>query len=642
MVPRRLAHLVRRRRSASAYADRFMVKALFVFASVMLFGLYTIAAPQSVGVTQLGPSQNHQSGDIAHSHDATRSLLVEKSDTSNYPPEKFTDEQLSHGAVILHVIGVCYTFVALAIVCDEFFVPALEIMYVGWGVSDDVAGATFMAAGGSAPELATSFIGTFIAKSAVGFGTIVGSAVFNVLFVIGLCAIFSKDILALTWWPLFRDTMFYAVDLLLLVAFFFTGSIDWYESLILLIMYFAYVIFMKFNAKIEKFVKVKILKQEFNPEDEVPVESPVVSQLFEHKGSTRALRHVSFKSGALHLMLHEFGAKGRGADRDRDSRFRRAASIVMEANRALKQSTELRATKSKSMGSLHDPGAGTRLVEIETATPADSNDATKSVPPLAKETSKKKVAIRDEDIEAQNVEEHGTDSDEMLTPRGEGNVSTVGKDDDGDDDDDDEEDTDLLSWPSTTKGRMAFIFFFPILLLLGLTLPNPQKEKWKKWYLATFFGSILWIAVFSYGMVWWATIIGNTAGIPAEVMGLTFLAAGTSVPDLISSVLVARQGLGDMAVSSSIGSNIFDVTVGLPLPWLIWSIANNGDAVGLDGSDSLGSSVLILFIMLLAVIVTIALSKWKMTRLLGWIMFGLYVIFLTFAILLAFEQIPSL
>ena len=54
-------------------------------------------------------------------------------------------------------------------------------------------------------------------------------------------------------------------------------------------------------------------------------------------------------------------------------------------------------------------------------------------------------------------------------------------------------------------------------------------------------------------------------------MGLTFLAAGTSVPDLLTSVIVARQGQGDMAVSSSIGSNIFDVLVGLPFPWCVQS-----------------------------------------------------------------------
>jgi sodium/potassium/calcium exchanger 2 len=56
------------------------------------------------------------------------------------------------------------------------------------------------AAGGSAPELFISLIGIFIAKSNVGFGTIIGSAVFNVLFVIGMCAFFSTSILVLTWW----------------------------------------------------------------------------------------------------------------------------------------------------------------------------------------------------------------------------------------------------------------------------------------------------------------------------------------------------------------------------------------------------------------------------------------------------------
>ena len=45
--------------------------------------------------------------------------------------------------------------------------------------------------------------------------------------------------------------------------------------------------------------------------------------------------------------------------------------------------------------------------------------------------------------------------------------------------------------------------------------------------------------------------MGAVAGISDVVMGYTFLAAGTSVPDLMSSVIVARQGLGDMAVSLS-------------------------------------------------------------------------------------------
>ena len=50
-------------------------------------------------------------------------------------------------------------FAGIAIVCDDYFVPALEAIVEKLGLSDDVAGATFMAAGSSAPELFTSVIG---------------------------------------------------------------------------------------------------------------------------------------------------------------------------------------------------------------------------------------------------------------------------------------------------------------------------------------------------------------------------------------------------------------------------------------------------------------------------------------------------
>lgn len=136
----------------------------------------------------------------------------------------FTFEGLQSGGVVFYIIGVMYMFIALAIVCDEFFVPALEVMVDKLQISNDVAGATFMAAGGSAPELFTSLIGTF-QESSVGFGTIVGSAVFNVLFVIGMCSLFStpkpgKAGLELTWWPLARDCSYYALSLLVLAIFF--------------------------------------------------------------------------------------------------------------------------------------------------------------------------------------------------------------------------------------------------------------------------------------------------------------------------------------------------------------------------------------------------------------------------------------
>ncbi|GJQ78445.1 hypothetical protein Trydic_g11564 [Trypoxylus dichotomus] len=175
-----------------------------------------------------------------------------------FPRDLFTMEQRRSGAILLHVVGVIYMFVALAIVCDEFFVPALDVIIEKLDIQDDVAGATFMAAGGSAPELFTSVIGVFVSFDDVGIGTIVGSAVFNILFVIGMCALFSKTVLTLTWWPLFRDCFFYSASLITLILFFRDNYIHTYEAFILFCFYVAYVSFMKWNQPMERWVK-KIL-----------------------------------------------------------------------------------------------------------------------------------------------------------------------------------------------------------------------------------------------------------------------------------------------------------------------------------------------------------------------------------------------
>ena len=165
--------------------------------------------------------------------------------------------------VIFHILGVIYMFLGLMIVCDNFFGPALDVMVDKWSIDDDVAGATFMAAGGSAPELATSFMGRFVSKSDVGFGTIVGSAVFNVLFVIGLCAlVVPGGEVPLTWWPLFRDCSYYIVGLAVLAVLVKgANSMNLWEAIVLFAMYIGYVTIMFFNEKLETFF-TKLFKME--------------------------------------------------------------------------------------------------------------------------------------------------------------------------------------------------------------------------------------------------------------------------------------------------------------------------------------------------------------------------------------------
>ena len=197
-----------------------------------------------------------------------------------YPPNLFTDKEIAQWAWILHFIGMFYMFLGISIICDDYFVPTLETIVEKLEMSDDTAGATWLAAGGSAPELFTSFIGIFIAKSDVGFGTIVGSAVFNVLFVVGMCAFFTPGNLPLNWWPFARDLAYYIFSLGILSIFFggtSPGEIEWWESLTLFLFYIIYVVIMGYNQNIKtwffsKFINTdnkSILLKEYKSKEEL-------------------------------------------------------------------------------------------------------------------------------------------------------------------------------------------------------------------------------------------------------------------------------------------------------------------------------------------------------------------------------------
>ncbi|XP_028629209.1 sodium/potassium/calcium exchanger 2 isoform X3 [Grammomys surdaster] len=532
----------------------------------------------------------------------------------DYPKDIFSLEERRKGAIILHVIGMIYMFIALAIVCDEFFVPSLTVITEKLGISDDVAGATFMAAGGSAPELFTSLIGVFIAHSNVGIGTIVGSAVFNILFVIGMCALFSREILNLTWWPLFRDVSFYIVDLIMLIIFFLDNVIMWWESLLLLTAYFAYVVFMKFNVQVERWVKqminrnkvVKVTVPEAQAKSSTSgdKEEPTLpaKPRLQRGGSSASLHNSLMRNSIFQLMIHtldplaeELGSYGKLKYYDtmtEEGRFREKASIL---HKIAKKKCQVDENERQN-------GAANHVEKIE----------------LPNSTS---------------TEVEMTPSSEASEPVQNGNVSHNIEAADAPTAEEEDDQPLSLSWPSNTRKQVTFLIVLPIVFPLWITLPDVRKPASRKFFPITFFGSITWIAVFSYLMVWWAHQVGETIGISEEIMGLTILAAGTSIPDLITSVIVARKGLGDMAVSSSVGSNIFDITVGLPLPWLLYTIIHRFKPVTVS-SNGLFCAIVLLFIMLLFVILSIALCKWRMNKILGFIMFGLYFVFLVVSVLL--------
>jgi len=615
--------------------------------------------------------------------------------------KKLNDDTMAIWLIVIS-LALLYLFVGIAIVCDELFVPALEVVAEQLELSNDVAGATLMAAGGSAPELATAFVGTF-KRSDVGFGTIVGSAVFNVLFVIGMCVMFTPEAyspLKLTWWPLFRDCTYYTLTLGTLAWFMYDGTIYIWEACAQFGMYVGYVYMMMNNDRVEAwfmntFVKSKIVPAEDGSEltdlEQVPkdlsgtLKLPDANANFTRPSTfrvgilqlltsktgiteTAGIAFVSKIKGDVNVVFNKIDQNGNGQlekeelktcllelgtpaeelgddhvnemmsamDTEKRGYVTKAAFTIWYTGNEQRLKNQTREIFNKYDTDKSPPGTVLRVDLIhfmkELGHGAMSHAHEKEIEEAAASivsTCKDSSCLTFEDFrtwyeqsmfwEAEKIS--AEQAAEAQTTMWQGVVS---------------------GFRELPDGSVPFSAKFNYLLTLPLSLcfcliPDCRAPGRDSWAGATLLGSVIMIAVLAIVMVELAEIFGASLGIPDVVMGLTILAAGTSVPDLLSSVIVAQQGQGDMAVSSSIGSNIFDIGVGLPIPWLTFGIVaaiNKCNCFVIVASDGLFTSLLILFIMVGLVVVIIHLSNWEMNHTLGYLFFFFYFLYVAVSLLL--------
>ncbi|KAL4665280.1 hypothetical protein H8957_017797, partial [Semnopithecus entellus] len=505
-----------------------------------------------------------------------------------FPADLFSNKERQHGAVLLHILGALYMFYALAIVCDDFFVPSLEKICERLHLSEDVAGATFMAAGSSTPELFASVIGVFITHGDVGVGTIVGSAVFNILCIIGVCGLFAGQVVRLTWWAVCRDSVYYTISVIVLIVFIYDEQIVWWEGLVLIILYVFYILIMKYNVKMQAFFTIKQKSiangNPVNSELEAVKEKPQYGKnpvVMVDEIMSSSPPKFTFPEAGLRIMItNKFGPR---------TRLRMASRIIINERQRLINSANGVSSKPLQNGRHENIENGNVPVE----NPEDPQQNQEQQPPP------QPPPPEPEPLEAA-----------FLSP---------------------------FSLPEARGDKVKWVFTWPLIFLLCVTIPNCSKPRWEKFFMVTFITATLWIAVFSYIMVWLVTIIGYTLGIPDVIMGITFLAAGTSVPDCMASLIVARQGLGDMAVSNTIGSNVFDILVGLGVPWgLQTMVVNYGSTVKINSRGLVYSVVLLLGSVALTVL-GIHLNKWQLDRKLGVYVLVLYAIFLCFSIMIEFN-----
>lgn len=114
---------------------------------------------------------------------------------------------------------------------------------------------------------------------------------------------------------------------------------------------------------------------------------------------------------------------------------------------------------------------------------------------------------------------------------------------------------------------------FGCAVFLPLTVPTTLDctlggDAWKGFWTRVCFR----IRLSNFFACVWQTLFKSecTDFLPVASPWRDFWSLGTSIPDATVSVVVARDGYGDMAVSNAVGSNLMNILFGLPFPCMFF------------------------------------------------------------------------
>lgn len=450
----------------------------------------------------------------------------------------------SYGGVVVYLFGIMYVFIGLAIICEgEFQESIIEISRV-MKLPSDVAGATLMAGGTSSPELFTALAAVFSPIDDIGMGTIVGSAIFNILIIIGLCIVLTSYVFYLDWKPIMRDTIVNLLSFIFLLLVFLDGQVHWYESTTGVVLYVLYVAMMAVN--------------------------------------TQMMNGMDWIAKKL-LELMPF------------------LSICKQTARPGETGEDQ--TADKLLEDYDGDLSGENGVDMQVISKGDGE-------------------MTDETLDA--AEEEAQKETASESPLSHSLHADVPFDDEPHQRKEHERPTSVLGW-------IWFVLACPYEFVFKYTVP-PVRGRFPMQYLASFLLSLIWLAILSTCMVNWTEKMGCILGISDAVMGVTFLAIGTSLPDCLTSIFVARGGRGSMAVSNALGSNIFDILLALCLPWVLSAAIHKGQVINVV-SPTLYQDVGILCLTLLFFLASLIVVRFRVTAKVGYLYLFIYAIFITYTVL---------
>jgi len=574
----------------------------------------------------------------------------------------------SYIAFALLICGLYATFNSLFIVCDNYLIPAVGVFITAYNVPEEIAAVTWIAFGSASPELFLNSISAASRNSDLSLAAILGSgmiafglipplALSLVPFVLGpgkYKETYSDNVdsiqlstlnngvksfdITLKIFPILRECCFYILGLLLFLCTIYDGSIEMSESLVIIGAYVAYLFFI-----------LRGLNR--NKPDEYPNDKEVEGKAF-------ACSTTSTPTTILEASM-DYESITSSSDSETDSSIS-FHSLSCDDSKDLTQLPSQRLEDDEEHGEIKDHSRRKRHSRyFDCLTDSSVNSDFPDV-----EAALKGTLVNEEVAE---LISHAVSSSRCEHPSQ--LLLTRPEQEDVDPPTSPHNRRTLLRCVTRTARMLHFAASSPLetffsAVFPSLHSPHPPARRtlashearplqrllsrrssklhlqqqqfaleqqaelrresplWRA--VSVLLLSMLFIALLTSLVVFISTSLVKALRLDSSTVGATLVALGSEVPDCINSIALARAGYFDGAIAGAIGSQVINITIGVGLPALVFSLSQylvNDTVLALKIPQKDADSLFLLTWLLLVVIVSYlaVVTPWLtyMTRVLG-------------------------
>nr|XP_058948699.1 mitochondrial sodium/calcium exchanger protein-like [Pocillopora verrucosa] len=545
-------------------------------------------------------------------------------------------------------IWLVFLFITLGLTADDYLCPSLTVISRTLGINQNIAGVTFLAFGNGAPDIFSSLAGFTQNGDQSGMQLVIqalfGAGIFVTTVVVGVISFISKD-LALTNRPFIRDVLFYlgAVSLAFITLNRPRKEITMPLAIGFIAFYVVYIAVVIIARYIYQGWKRKAVKVEIQPDSEIASRG----ELFDTSNSAGARRQLDTVGDANE---HSSWASSVNSQKN----------YVPRRNISLTPHSMISGALISSENTLIAPA----FQNAPALTRQYSSDSEEDFPLLGgkrKISAWRKFLFGLEPIDREEWNRSNFFKKCFMVCKAPAvfclnlTIPVV---------DYDEEEHNWNKWLNVLHcltmpvfgvvatnnyshmigGKLpawalALCAGLVLALIVAMTTKSEKRPRGHSLfaYLA-FVVSVVWIYITANEIVNLLKMFGIVLGLSDAILGLTFLAWGNSLGDLISNTAMAKQGFGQMAVSACFAGPLLNMLLGIGIPCTYVTVTDSQHLIHEHQGDQYIISAAFLAASLISSAICIPLMGFRVPRMYGAYLLTLYLAYLAVSVATAVQH----